>query len=283
MEVAFMRLALLGDLHYSSMSHGTEEVKAARIRAYEHMLKVFLKEEADFHISIGDLTHEGTAQELRSIYSILAKSERSFIHVLGNHDTYSLPKHEISTLTGQPCYRAIDTPYAKLIFLDTTKEMNRSDWGGELNEEQLIWLKAQLTDSHQKQVLLFGHHPVFDTTARSALDKLYIRPQDELKDMINSLPQGGIYFCGHNHMNSIVKQGNWHYVQTAACLDVPAYRVIEVHENEVTITHRLIQDADLNHDIQSFCRDTPGFGPVADALGEESDLLLTVQLTSAAH
>jgi 3',5'-cyclic AMP phosphodiesterase CpdA len=283
MEVAFMRLALLGDLHYSSMSHGTEEVKAARVRAFEHMLKAFLNEEADFHISIGDLTHEGTAQELQSIFSILAKSERSFIHVLGNHDTYSLPKQEISTLTGQPCYRAIDTPHAKLIFLDTTKEMNRSDWGGELDEEQLSWLEGQLTDSHQKQVLLFGHHPVFDTTARSTLDKLYIRPQDEIRDVLNSRPKGGIYFCGHNHMNSIVKQGNWHYVQTAACLDVPAYRVIDVHEGEVTITHRLIQDADLIYDIQSFCRDTPGFGPVDDALGEESDLLLTVQLTSAAQ
>lgn len=36
-----MRLALLGDYHYSSMSHGTEEMKAARVRAYEHMLKAF--------------------------------------------------------------------------------------------------------------------------------------------------------------------------------------------------------------------------------------------------
>ncbi|WP_336762008.1 metallophosphoesterase family protein [Paenibacillus sp. USHLN196] len=278
-----MRLALLGDFHYSSMSHGTEEMKAARVRAYEHMLEAFLKEEADFHISIGDLTHEGTAQELRSIYSILARSERNFIHVLGNHDTYSIPKHEISTLTGQDRYRAIDTPHAKLIFLDTTQEMNREDWGGELDGEQLAWLKDQLADSYEKQVLLFGHHPVFDTTARSTLDKLYVRPQDELKSIFNSRPEGGIYFCGHNHINSIVEQGKWHYVQTAACLDVPAYRVIEVHEGKVAITHRLIQGAGLIDDIQSFCSDMPGFGPVADALGEESDLILSIQLASAAH
>ncbi|WP_145323327.1 metallophosphoesterase family protein [Paenibacillus xylanexedens] len=278
-----MRLALLGDFHYSSMSHGTEEMKAARVRAYEHMLEAFLKEEADFHISIGDLTHEGTAQELRSIYSILARSERNFIHVLGNHDTYSIPKHEISTLTGQDRYRTIDTPHAKLVFLDTTQEMNREDWGGELDGEQLAWLKDQLADSHKKQVLLFGHHPVFDTTARSTLDKLYVRPQDELKSIFNSRPEGGIYFCGHNHINSIVKQAKWHYVQTAACLDVPAYRVIEVHEGKVAITHRLIQGAGLIDDIQSFCSDMPGFGPVADALGEENDLILSIQLASAAQ
>ncbi|WP_440108714.1 metallophosphoesterase family protein [Paenibacillus sp. QZ-Y1] len=278
-----MHLALLGDFHYSSMSHGTKEMKAARVRAYEHMLKAFLEEKADFHISIGDLTHEGTAQELQSIFSILAKSERKFIHVLGNHDTYSMPKHEISTLTGQARYQVIATPHARLIFLDTTQEMNREDWGGELDEEQLAWLKVQLADSHGKQVLLFGHHPVFNTTARSTLDKLYIRPEDELKGIFNSRPEGGIYFCGHNHMNSIVKQGNWHYVQTAACLDVPAYRVIEVHEGKVAITHRLIQGTGLIDDIQSFCCDMPGFEPVADALGEESDLILSVQLASAAQ
>ncbi|MEO2202866.1 metallophosphoesterase [Paenibacillus pabuli] len=278
-----MRLALLGDYHYSSMSHGTEEMKAARVRVYEHMLKAFLEEKADFHVSIGDLTHEGTAQEFQSIYSILSSSERNFIHVLGNHDTYSIPKHEISKLTGQDRYRAIDTPHARLIFLDTTQEMNPADWGGELDEEQLAWLKSELADSHEKQVLLFGHHPVFDTTARSTLDKLYIRPQDELKSILNSRPEGGIYFCGHNHMNSIVKQGEWHYVQTAACLDVPAYRVIEVHEGKVEITHHLIQGAGLLADIESFCCDMPGFGPVAGASGEESDLVLSVQFASAAQ
>ncbi|WP_181430005.1 metallophosphoesterase family protein [Paenibacillus illinoisensis] len=278
-----MRLALLGDYHYSSMSHGTEEMKAARVRAYEHMLKAFLEVEADFHISIGDLTHEGTAQEFGSIFSFLSRSERNFIHVLGNHDTYSIPKHEISKLTGQDRYRAIDTPHAKLIFLDTTQEMNPADWGGELDEEQLTWLKEELTNSHDKQVLIFGHHPVFDTTARSTLDKLYIRPQDELKSIFNNQPEGGIYFCGHNHINSIVKQGKWHYVQTAACLDVPAYRVIEVHEGQVEITHHPIQGAGLLDDIQSFCCDMPGFGPVAGALGEESDLILSVQSASAAQ
>jgi 3',5'-cyclic AMP phosphodiesterase CpdA len=283
MEVAFMRLALLGDLHYSGMSHGTEEMRAARVRAYEHMFKAFLKEDADYHISIGDLTHEGTAQELRSIFSMLAKSERKFIHVLGNHDTYSLPKHEISMITGQVRYRTIDTPHVRLIFMDTAQEMNREDWGGELDEEQLIWIKGQIADSHEKQVLVFGHHPVFDTTARSTLDKLYIRPQDELRSIFNSRPEGGIYFCGHNHMNSIVKQGAWHYVQTAACLDVPAYRVIEVHEGEVIITHQRMLDTDLSNDIQSFCLDTPGFGPVANALGEENDLILSVRIASAAQ
>lgn len=278
-----MRLALLGDFHYSTMSHGTEEMKAARVRAYEHMLNAFLKEEADVHVSIGDLTHEGTDQELRSMFSMLAGSGRNFIHVLGNHDTYSMPKREISMLTGQERYRAMDTPHARLIFLDTTQEMNRTDWGGELDEEQLDWLKDQLADSREKQVLLFGHHPVFDTTARSTLDKLYIRPQEELKGILNSRPEGGIYFCGHNHLNSIVEQGKWHYVQTAACLDVPAYRVIEVHEGGVAITHRFIQDAGLNEDIQSFCYDLPGFGPVANALGEESDLTLSVHLAAAAQ
>lgn len=275
-----MRLALLGDFHYSNMSHGTEEMKAARVRVYQQMLKAFLEEEADLHISIGDLTHEGTAEELQSIFAILSESGRSFIHVLGNHDTYSIPKRDIAVITDQERYRAIDTPHAKLLFLDTTQEMNHTDWGGELDEEQLLWLTRQLEGSQEKQVLLFGHHPVFDTTSRSTLDKLYIRPRDEMRSVLNRKLGGGIYFCGHNHMNSIVKQGDWHYVQTAACLDVPGYRVIEIQENVVTVSHRLIQIDGLIEDIQSFYHDMPGFGPSVDAIGKESDLVLTVHRAS---
>lgn len=275
-----MRLALLGDFHFSKMNHGTEEMKESRARAYQIMLQAFLEEQADLYVSIGDLTHEGLPEELEEIFSIIWESGRSFVHVLGNHDTYSIPKQDITAITGQARYQMLDTPYARLLFLDTTQEMNRNDWGGELDEEQQAWLSQQLQEAGGKQVLLFGHHPVFDTTSLSTLDKLYIRPRDMMRQVLNKKAGGGLYFCGHNHMNSIVQQGDWHYVQTAACLDVPAYRIIEIDADEVRITHQWIYEEGLMTDIRTFNRDMPGFGPSEDALGEARDLTLIVQQAS---
>ncbi|WP_171651906.1 metallophosphoesterase family protein [Paenibacillus foliorum] len=126
--------------------------------------------------------------------------------MLGNHDAYLLPKAEIMALTGQQRYHAIENEEAMLIFLDTSKEMNRSDWGGEMDAERLEWLKAQLDKSGNKPVFIFAHHPVYDTTTHSTMEKMSIDPQIDMLDVLNRKEGHGFYFCGHNHMNSIVQK-----------------------------------------------------------------------------
>lgn len=125
-----MRLMVMGDFHYSRMESGSAEMLAARDEAFSTMLGKFLEWDADLHISLGDLTHEGHPEELEFVFDSIESSGRPFIHVLGNHDTLSLPKAEILTITGQQRYHAIDREEAMLLFIDTTKEMNADDWGG---------------------------------------------------------------------------------------------------------------------------------------------------------
>jgi Icc protein len=152
------------------------------------------------------------------------------IHVLGNHDAYSIPKVDILKITGQQRYQAIDMEGAILIFLDTTKEMNRVDWGGEMDAEQPDWLQTQLEITGDKPVFVFSHHPVYGTTANSTMDKLSIDPQIDMKAVLNKKEGTGFFFCGHNHVNSIVQQDGWHY---ASCLDIPAFRIVELKDGKV--------------------------------------------------
>lgn len=68
---------------------------------YSGLLDEFLEAEADLHISLGDLTNDGTAEELRQIYGLLKRKPRNFIHVLGNHDLYAQTRAEVLSLSGQ--------------------------------------------------------------------------------------------------------------------------------------------------------------------------------------
>lgn len=273
-----MRLVVMGDLHYSSMTNGTEEMRGARDTVYSVMLDSYLNTEGHYHISLGDLTHEGLPEEFRHVFDRIGGSERQFIHVLGNHDTYSIPKAEILSITGQQRYSSIDTEEAMLIFLDSTKEMNRSDWGGEMDAEQLEWLETQLEQSGTKPVFVFAHHPVYGTTARSTIEKLSIHPDIDMLSVLNKKKGAGFYFCGHNHVNSIVQQEGWHYIQTAACLDIPAFRIVELKDGQVSTELVAIDHADLAEHIAAFNTKMPGFGPVLEARGEDRDWNLQVEV-----
>ncbi|MEW9699771.1 metallophosphoesterase [Paenibacillus sp. SI8] len=273
-----MRLVLMGDFHYSRMANGTAEMLEARDYVYASMLDQFLDMNADVHISLGDLTHEGLPEEFRVVFTRLNESTRQFIHVLGNHDTYSIPKTEILEITGQKRYSSLEMEEAVLIFLDSTKEMNKECWGGEMDAEQMDWLKAQLQASGEKPVLVFAHHPIYGTTAHSILDKLSIHPDFDMKSVLSVKKGPGFYFCGHNHTNSIVQQDGWHFIQTAACLDIPAFRVVELSGSLLDITTAQLNVAELEANIARFHRNMDGFTPVAEARGEEMDWSLSVNL-----
>lgn len=273
-----MRLMIMGDFHYSRMANSTEEMQAARDKAFSTMLGKFLEWDADLHISLGDLTHEGHPEELEFVFDSMESSGRPFIHVLGNHDTLSLPKTEILTITGQQQYHAIDMEEVMLLFIDTTKEMNEDDWGGEMDEEQLQWLQSQLETSGDKPVFIFAHHPVYATTARSTHEKGSIHPDINMKEVLKKKEGYGFYFCGHNHVNSIVQQEGWHYIQTAACLDIPAFRVVDLSEGKVKISHIPINDSSLADHIATFHKGMPGFEPTEKPHGEETDRSLVVEV-----
>ncbi|TDG00127.1 metallophosphoesterase family protein [Paenibacillus piri] len=273
-----MKLVLLGDFHYSRMKNGAAEVKEAGEHAYSAILDSFLSTDGQFHISLGDLTNEGVPEEFRYVLGRIGDSGRDFIHVLGNHDTNSIPKADIRAITGQQRYRAIDTEEAVLLILDSTKEQSPNDWGGEIDSEQTEWLRVQLEQAGEKPVLIFAHHPVYDTTALSIYDMLSIHPEHPIKGLLQQKKGPGFYFCGHNHVNSIIRQQNWHFIQTAACLDVPAIRTVELKDGQFRTELVMIDQPDLTDRIANFQMSMDGFSPASDARGEEADCHLQVEL-----
>lgn len=268
----------MGDFHYPVMEHGTPELLEAREQFFGSMIEAFLRVEADYHISLGDFTNEGFPVEFRFVFDQVRAfgQARQFIHVLGNHDTYHIPKTEILSISGQQRYHKIDTAEAVLLFLDTTKEMSPKDYGGEIDPEQMAWLENELRQSGDKPVFLFGHHPLPDTTTYSEKHMLRIHPEFDVWSVMQTKSGPGYYFCGHNHVQSIVKRDQWHFVQTAACLDIPAFRMIEIENGKLSVSMVPVEDQRLLELAALIRVNMKRFKPKPEAAGSETDQTLTV-------
>ncbi|MCJ7840399.1 metallophosphoesterase [Lederbergia sp. NSJ-179] len=230
-----MRIALIGDLHYPSMIGQRKDVKEARDKFYTSFIHSFFEIEADYYVSIGDLTNFGMEDELREVYQIIRKYHKNFIHTLGNHDLYGIPREEVLNISDIEQNISMETDLAHLIFLETARDHNDEDYSGYLSDDQLAWLEEQIIQSGEKLVLIFAHHPVYNTTARSNFPYLSIVPEVPIQDILRKKRGNGMYVNGHNHIDSIETIDNWTYIQAGSILDDPSIRILEINQDEISI------------------------------------------------
>jgi len=278
-----MKLVVMGDLHYHEIDAAIAGWKEARDAFYDALLERFLDMEADFHISLGDLTNYGATTELEEVYALLRRKERSFIHVLGNHDLYAQSRANVLKLSGGLRYQAIDTEMALLVFLDTAREMDFDDWGGWIDDEQLVWLESRVRASGTKPMLVFGHHPVHNTTARSETDMGSIHPGIDMWRILSRKEGTGVYFNGHTHVDSIVQRQNWTFVQLSACLDQFGFRMVEIGEEDIRIAPVDLNEAALAGHAAVLYRHMPHFRPNSGARGLDTDREMSIPLLAAAR
>ncbi|KHF38586.1 metallophosphoesterase family protein [Halalkalibacter okhensis] len=266
-----MKLVLMGDLHYSAIDETIEGLYEARSTFYKTYLEKFLEIDGDAHISLGDLTNYGLTLELEGVYDILNQRERRFIHVLGNHDLYAQPRSNVLEITGQARYHSITTDEAVCVFLDTAKEMDYEDWGGWIDDEQLAWFEEVVKESGTKPLFVFAHHPVYQTTKNSDLEKGSIHPSIDMWNILNQKQGQGFYFNGHTHHDSIVKQQNWTFVQLSAALDQHCFRIVELDQEEINITAVEVTDEAMVNSALILHQHMNHFTHQPNARGSESD------------
>jgi len=271
-----MRLALLGDLHYHEIDRSIPGLAEARDAFYRHVLDEFLNLDADLYVSLGDLTNFGLTSELEEVYAMLRRPDKPFVHVLGNHDLYGQTREDVLKITGQQRYHVLDTEGAMLVFLDTAKELDFDDWGGWLDFEQLAWLEDKVESSGEKPLLVFGHHPVYRTTAGSEREKGSIHPGIDMWNILNRKKGIGIYFNGHTHMDSIVQRDDWSFVQMSACLDEPGFRIVEIGNEAIRISAVDVAGPEVLEAAAVLHRHMKHFTPNPHARGTEADRALTV-------
>lgn len=234
-ELIILKIAFIGDLHYPSMQGKDAFVKQARDEFYHEFLDSFFKMEADYYVSIGDLTNFGKEDELQEVYQMIHQYDKRFIHTLGNHDLYGIPRDEVLEIAKSKQNFMIETDQAILTFLETARDHDHEDHSGILSEEQLQWLEEVIQESGEKLIIIFAHHPVYDTTLNSNFPYLSIVPEIPIHNILQKKKGMGIYVNGHNHHDSIETINNWTFVQASAVLDDQSIRIMDINESEVSI------------------------------------------------
>lgn len=239
-----LTISLAGDLHYPEILEEKTELLMAKDSFFTKYLQAFLGTAADYHVFIGDTTHNGLAKEYQDLQRFFVqRPEGTVKQVLGNHDILSLPKKELLSITGQARYEKVETDQAVLLFLDTTKEFQLHGWG--LDAEQWEWLDAQITMCPNKVLMIFAHHPVPSTTVHGSSVDPTFEPYQDIRPLLRKRQGTAFYFNGHAHFQSFVHQEPWYFIQTTAPICNPSYRVVELDGTVLRVKTIHIQDESI--------------------------------------
>lgn len=233
-----MKFRVFGDLHYSKNYQQIDQFETVRNQYFEQFFKQLFSKPADHYISIGDLTNTGHPEEVTGVTTVIRKYDQhnQFQLTVGNHDMYIPTKEHLETFFSTKLYRYFVEDELCVIFLDTTRQQHTFDWSGYMDQAQLDWLSQVLSENEDKTIIIFAHHPVYNTTMFSNQEKASVVPEVPLHDVLKKHTKKAFFICGHVHADSIVHQDNWTFVQIAAVLDQPFVREIELTSNSFTIT-----------------------------------------------
>jgi tartrate-resistant acid phosphatase type 5 len=151
--------------------------------------------------------------------------------VLGNHDYKGSPQAEIDYSKISRRWRLTDHYYtfakkvndsisARFIFLDTpplVAEYHKNvteypEIAKQDTAKQIKWLKDVLSNSKEKWILVFGHHPIYSASKTHGNT---IEMISRVKPLLEKY-HAQFYFCGHDHdfQHLHEKNGNVDYIVT---------------------------------------------------------------------
>ena len=163
----------------------------------KNMLSVFKNEvtnrNIDFFVVLGDLTEDGTNQELSEIKSDLDQVGAPYYATIGNHDLFqSTPAGGWDTWKstfGSATYSVTLGNAVRIILLDTAT--------GDIGATQFDWLESQLK-THVPFTLVGSHYPVNDGQMPSIWRLESVEERYKLTGLLNRY---GVYAYvgGHVH------------------------------------------------------------------------------------
>ncbi len=233
-----------------------------------------LHADAEFCIISGDLTDRGETEAYIVLQEALERLHPPCHCIIGNHDSRQqvreLFPHIDEDRNGFLQYR-INTPKGNFFMLDTVKTGTHA---GAYCVMRQSWLEEQLQLFSDVNAYLVSHHPPFNIGIPS-MDRISIDKQDAraLGDMLQRHKQVRHLFFGHVHRPV---NGSWNGISFSTirstnhqvaldletddmipgCHEPPAYAVVLVDDNQVTVHAHDFMDTSKRFAVGSWGRNT---------------------------
>lgn len=224
--VQAQRFAVLSDIHVTPGNDNEHALRAA--------VNEINKADIDMVIVNGDLSNEGSDEQLANVHAILSGITKPLFVLPGNHEntwSQSATKSVVDIFGNDRFVTELDS--LVIVGINCGPYMKMGD--GHIKQEDLHWLKKTLDEraTHGKKVMSFNHYPILK-------DDL-----DNWRDYADLLLQYPVicHVNGHYHTWRTYPIGDMQGVMTRA-LDMrdgrPGYALIEVSPEWVHIYNKVI-------------------------------------------
>lgn len=169
----------------------------------------------DLVLITGDLVEEGDAAEYAALRYLLARLERPYLLIPGNHDRREAFRCAFSNLsylprgTG-PTHYVVEEHPVRIVALDTTVPGQHH---GEIDAPGLEWLTETLERDRKRPTIIIMHHPPF-ACGIPYLDKYRCLAPERLESVIRRFANIERVLCGHVHRPI---QAHWAGTIVCAC------------------------------------------------------------------
>lgn len=252
-----MRFVILTDTHFVGEGRRLYGLDPAeRLAAALHVIGRD-HPDAAFIVVTGDLAHWGQPEAYANLARVLARAPAPVRLLLGNHDLRQPFRATFRDADddGHGFVQSLAIhPRFSMITLDTLDEEGPTH-AGLLCSRRLAFLEESLLSApHDRPLLLFQHHPPFDT-GLPHMDRIQLRNGAEELSLLSRIRKPDYFFMGHIHRPI---SGAWHgipfHIQRALAHQVgfdlatpervpgtheaPDYALVELADGRIVIHQR---------------------------------------------
>ncbi len=228
-----IRFGIISDSQYSDIDDIKGRQYRKSLEKLNSAISILNGEELDFIIQLGDFIDHGY-KSFAPVLKEWSKLKHKSYHVLGNHDFCVKSPHKqdvLKTLGMGSAYYFYKLQRFRFIILngnglslnafDDDSEMYKFSeeyweslngesqwWNGAVDEEQLKWLKLQLTEAAVlgDSVMIFCHYPLISE------ERFVLWNNREVLKLLEDFDCVKVWMNGHFHEGAYAKEKGCHFV-----------------------------------------------------------------------
>ncbi len=221
-----LRFVFLTDIHITPGAESSDQLTS--------IVQEVNAGDFDLVVVAGDISNQGSYEELRNAKDILDNLNMPYYILPGNHETNwsESAGQDFITLWGDDKFMFQKGDFL-LAGINTGPFMRMGD--GHVKQEDIDWLRSELeANMHPgKQLLFFAHYPL-----AYGLDQWFV-----ITDMLNEY-QTPIAFCGHGHRQQLLNFDGIPGIMGRSLVlrgeNMPGYNIIEINNDSLFVFEKII-------------------------------------------
>ncbi|MFA6989491.1 MAG: metallophosphoesterase [Candidatus Gastranaerophilaceae bacterium] len=252
-QIDSLKIALIPDLHLSFNQEDNWVIFKETPVIFQNVInELNARSDIDYVFFGGDLINNDDKKLTDTSYieDVLTDFKHCFYTILGDREADLNEGYEKTDFTSE--FKKNGFSFSKqtyyiqdlkdgyvLIGLDTTI---KNKFEGELDKDQLDWLKKNLELAKDKKVIILMHHPALITSEIPFNRDFLLKNSSEFLELAAKYPNIKLVLSGHLHMNSIVKQNKTYFITSSSVSTYPnSFKILTIYNDRFEVENQKIK------------------------------------------